>query len=71
MPALASCWAALVDVQFRAPAVRNYGTNDAMAAAWAAADKDTKKILHHGAPGMHQAHAGVVLVKRASVAHAY
>ena len=54
-----------------APAVRNYGTNDAMAAALAAADKGPKKILHHSAPGLHQAHAGANLVNKASVAHAY
>ncbi len=54
-----------------APSAKNCGTNDAMAAAWAAANKGPKKILHHSAPGMHQAHAGANLVKKASVAHAY
>lgn len=42
-----------------------------MAAALAAADKSQKKILHHSAPGLHQADAGAVLVNTASVAHAY
>lgn len=41
-----------------------------MAAALAAAEKAPKKILHHSAPGVHQAHAGAVLVNKASVAHA-